>query len=492
MRSGELHESSRRDAHCTYSVRTFVHTENAPVLHDARAGIICTEENVLKRIVQQRGCEFDNPLWKDVPAVYKQVMYTMLSGGIKASSHGKYMQNYLEFWRTMRRLGISDELVFAFPIEDTILQIYIINCCIIRKRKNVYGTIRGKLRAIDYIAQLAGKKQSWSENPALFAMIAHVKKRNPNKGSDTLPITASVLVQVIEYIMATKVYADLQLSADKASKARRWLSFDDIWLCSEKLRWYVYAISVLTLGVLGLRGAECYENSDKQYEGYGLYVGDVTTFWRNPHTKTVYESNEYSEAVEHIHHVRFELRNSKTACVGSSVFLRMGRTHRRIDPAILVYHVQQLQLRRLNDAKSKSRQHFYLFAVPGHDFTLRAIKVIWKQLFVTMQFLEAERYRLHGSRKGFATTLLQNGAAMSLIAFAGMWKLHAAIYRYLIHTQEDLLQIAFLYLYGSRKSTKVIDLDESEYGIVRDLHKNQHVISKEFFRNTQNLRTRDM
>ena len=70
--------------------------------------------------------------------------------------------------------------------------------------------------------------------------------------------------------------------------------------------------------------------------------------------------------------------------------------------------------------------------------TLQGIKKLLKSLVIEMGFMEPGRMRLHGTRKGFATTLLQRGMALSLIAFAGLWQLQAAIYRYFVHSQKDL------------------------------------------------------
>ena len=99
------------------------------------------ESAVMQRIIQSRANCFEDPLWNQMPPMYRQLLFLMLSGGVKASSHGTYMNGFLEFWRTMRRLGVSDEMVWDFPIRDAILQVYIINCALVRARRNVYGTI---------------------------------------------------------------------------------------------------------------------------------------------------------------------------------------------------------------------------------------------------------------------------------------------------------------------------------------------------------------
>ena len=129
----------------------------------------------------------------------------------------------------MHRLGLCDDLIFDFPLRDAVLQIYIINCAVIWKHPNVYPTIRGKLRAIDYVAQLANCKQSWSDNPALFALIQYVKQRNPSKGSDTLSLSAEIIVQIASFVFQIKVYYGLHLSDAQKALANQWLTFPKIW-----------------------------------------------------------------------------------------------------------------------------------------------------------------------------------------------------------------------------------------------------------------------
>lgn len=243
----------------------------------------------------------------------------------------------------MKRLGVSDELVFTFPTRDTLLLIYIIDCALVRKRKNVWETVRGKLRAIDYIAQLCNIKQSWSDNPALYAATQYVKRRNPGQGSDTLPVSASLMKQIVSYILTNKVYHGLDLSMEEQELARRWFSFRRIWMDKSRVWWYMFAISIMVMCVLGLRGAECYQNAEPEYEGYGLCLDDITIHWQIGKNGKIYASNRYSEATEYVHHVEVRIKNTKTGCVGQSTYLRVGRTHELIEPALLLHHIYHLR-----------------------------------------------------------------------------------------------------------------------------------------------------
>ncbi len=79
--------------------------------------------------------------------------------------------------------------------------------------------------------------------------------------------------------------------------------------------------------------------------------------------------------------------------------------------------------------------------------------------------IDGDKYRFHGLRKGFATRLQQVGIPMSLIAFAGRWKLQAAIYRYLLHNQAQLIPLTKMYLYGKSVNGQILDLDLAELNL---------------------------
>ena len=111
-----------------------------------------------------------------------------------------------------------------------------------------------------------------------------------------------------------------------------------------------------------------------------------------------------------------------------------------------------------------------------------------REMVKSMGFLDWEKMRFHGLRKGFATTLQNNGLPLSLIAFAGMWTLQAAIFSYLKHTQADLLRIAAVYLYGNKKHLGEVDMDDSEFRIIQSMHQHPMLLKDNAFDNTQALR----
>ena len=102
-----------------------------------------------------------------VDPIYKRLSIEMLKGGAGKTTQTQYLKGFAEFWRTMRRIGVSDELVWTFPTPDPIRVIFMVNCAMIRKIENVWDTMRGKLRAIDHVAELCGVDQRWPDNTVL-------------------------------------------------------------------------------------------------------------------------------------------------------------------------------------------------------------------------------------------------------------------------------------------------------------------------------------
>eukprot|EP01084_Bolivina_argentea_P148331 259354_1 len=169
-----------------------------------------------------RNGTFDDPLWNYVNPIYKNNLFVMLNGGVKLTSDGTYIGCWCEFWRTMRRLKIPDKLVWTFPISDTLLQIYIVDCVMVRQKLNCHGTVRLKMRSIDYVAQLCGMKQSWSDNPSIWALMQYAKKRRPGKGSDTLPVTSDMIILIVRFILENKVFYNLTLTEAESKLKFKW------------------------------------------------------------------------------------------------------------------------------------------------------------------------------------------------------------------------------------------------------------------------------
>ena len=102
---------------------------------------------------------------------------------------------------------------------------------------------------------------------------------------------------------STKVYGGLALNDQQRHLADKWLTFPIIWRSPKRLKWYLFAIAFLLLNVLGIRGADCFQNKDKQYVGYGMNLSDVTAYWIRPVSRTIYMTGERVTDTKHIHHI---------------------------------------------------------------------------------------------------------------------------------------------------------------------------------------------
>eukprot|EP01083_Nonionella_stella_P285028 970237_1 len=310
----------------------------------------------------------------------------MQSGGIKESSHSTYVNNFAEFWRTMRRLKISDKLTWTLPTPDILLRVYIVDCARVRPHPNVWGTIRNKLRSIDYISQLTGCIQSWHENPAIAAQVLHCKKQNVSTRETTLPITATKLWEITVYVLRNKVYNGLILTKAQQRLRQQGLIFSEIWESPHRLAWYVMCLSWVINGTLGLRGAEQYKHHKPEYREYGLHRHHVIFFQKLAHGRYKRLPNRDINT-DLIDHARIEITNAKIGTANRSVFLRLGRTRRDFDPLIMLYRLMRIQTKYL---KQKSP---FIFDTDHHSITLASMKKVWSSILKEMQWLEWWRYR---------------------------------------------------------------------------------------------------
>ncbi len=187
---------------------------------------------------------------------------------------------------------------------------------------------------------------------------------------------------------------------------------------------------------------------------------------------SVYASSRASIAYSKLDHMRIRLRHSKGALHNEDVWLRMGRTHEQIDPVVIIYRLSLLQRNEWKKKYKFKLNQRYLFQPLVGKFTLDIVKKKWFYILEEFGVLNWKRYRFHGTRKGFSTTLQRKGVVMSLIAFAGRWKLRAAIFRYLIHIQNDLNDLCKIYLYGKEINKESLDLDANEMELCSELVKN--------------------
>ena len=384
-----------------------------------------SEEALSQIAVVLRGDILDERIWFKLSEEYLEWYLDQLAGGVKDGTHHTYLNNAKDLWKTTRRLGIDDALLFSLPTISDILIVWIVDCNKIRNPPNTYTTIRGKMRAWDYFAQLCRVQQDWKQNLSLIPCLAYSRRTNPGKGSDTLPVTRDIFKSILNvaYQMVTKGAV-----IDKMEEPRRqkWMSLHAIRHDQRRWKQYGWIVGVLLVQCTGARGCEVFPNADKNYKDYGV---------RMKHIKPT-----LSQSTNKLKYLEIELPNSKTARANQSVSLIIGVTQRSLEPAVIVYDFWKT--RKYKGAKDED----FLF-----QWKLDTVKKHWQKVVKGAVTCEPERYKFHGTRKGFATQLLKCGIPMSLIAYAGRWQMREAIFDYLIHTKKDLLPLTKIYFYGEIK-----------------------------------------
>ena len=158
----------------------------------------------------------NHPDWGRVPEHFQQCMQ-MQDGGVKDSSHGQYMKNYISYLRTMMGLQFSFDELVIFPTPTHHQAIAIAEWGALKDGEtNVWNTIRGKLRGIDYINQLAGVHISWSDNPQLSNIIKWCKKKCKSKGNRTaLAFLKHHVIYFVKYFIGKGINDTLKLDTKR-------------------------------------------------------------------------------------------------------------------------------------------------------------------------------------------------------------------------------------------------------------------------------------
>ena len=151
--------------------------------------------------------------------------------------------------------------------------------------------------------------------------------------------------------------------------------------------------------------------------------------------------------------------NSKTKAKNESIELAIGNNNGNISPLYLIY-------RWYHWRRSTEKLEKYLFSL-----SLQEAKKIWKKAIAGMNMLDGKKWRYHGLRKGFATSLQQRKVSQGLIAYAGRWSLVSSFHKYALFTNDELLPLAGIMWNTRRRSLICQDLDEAELEILREVKK---------------------
>ena len=390
--------------------------------------------------------------WNKLPEEYARAFKMMLGGGVKISSDDRYTRNFMEFWKTMRRLGIKDEQIWSFPTNSFILQLYVVDCAMIRRPTNSWDTIRYKLRSIDYMAQLCGVKQEWATNPALHALVKYCKNKCKGEGSDTIPITVERVKRIVGFIIRTRLR---QVVKDKKRLRNTW-ELDEFQELDDKHKeWYQLCLGIAMAITTGLRGAEQYKNEEQHMRGYGIKLKDISWIWERNGKRI--KSGAYTKNITNLICMIIVLRNSKGKKQDEKVRITIGINKGNICILYLIFRWYHHQKQKAG----KDWKEQFLF-----DLTVQQIKKKWKEIINEMNMFEKNRWRYHGLRKGFATSLQQRGIDKGLISYAGRWSLQMTVYKYITYALESMEPLAKVMWDKRRTSTYGQDLDEYELKMI--------------------------
>ena len=375
-------------------------------------------------------------------------MLLMLKGGIKDSTEHEYSKKFKEYWRTMRRLGFSDEEVWTLPQDAFMLQVYNVDCCMIREKPNCYKTMRGKLSAGDHIARWCGFEQRYADRPDLHAHVAYVKANCRGQGSDTIAVTIERLRLIISFTQRFK------LGREEFQINRAMIMCEEL---DTKKEWQELMVILVIAVTTALRGGEQCRNEEAHYLGYGIKMNKLKWWWKDGKSGRRFAMNAMTSMTDNLIAVQLDLSHTKTKKIGDDTTIMMGRNEGDIKPLLMSYEFWKM--RKLENAA-------FLFFL-----SIQRTKKLWKQVITEMRWVDEKKWRFHGLCKGFASSLQQRKVEPGLIAFAGRWKLMRSMYRDIIYTSESMEIIASI-LWGTiPTSIEVMDLDAGELDTVRNMSK---------------------
>ena len=431
----------------------------------------------MKYIAREGNELFNHPVWNEIPEVFRHSFIEMQSRGIQESTEDTYLKNMKEFMRTMRRLGFNLDDVLVYPIKDIYLIVYMIDCALMRKKPNVWNTIRNKLASIDHYNKIAGTYSSWSENPTLENLVAFCKRNNPSDDTKTaLPFMKDDLIAYVRFGMNELIYREFEPNQsmrpyDVHARKHYLITSDEIRNSAGVIFIRMIIIITAIMCLTGMRISENAHSDNGLDHKYGITFNDLDFL----HTKgtdsggnrLLYVNNKIRND-DTFHAVRIKIRNSKMRNTGKVAYAMIGRSNHEIDPALMLYDLYHCLRKYLSKIKNKSvkwnaslKNHVFQLG-NGRPMTRNKYRIIHKKLCKCIGYFDLDRISLpHACRKGFASWLTQLGLPPGLIAYIARWKLPQAYYCYIIYYQHDMIAIANKY-FNAKPITNSIDFDEKE------------------------------
>ena len=372
---------------------------------------------------------------------HQQMIYLAMKGGIKSNSEETYIKKYAHFIKIILGLGHNP---FAIPIEIDLILLYLAND-LLKNKSNVYGTVRLKMRALDWVNQQIGHHSSWSKDGFIKPVMQHIKKYHPSKGSNLMPLVLKDIITLIEWL--TEQYNNLNLSKTK------------------RFEWYLFMIYSIISYTCALRVSEAVHPADSNDNSYGLRFCDFK-FGYMVHGKIAYGAHDIIRRSE-VHCIEITLQNSKTRKPDEIDILYIGPTplDKKYNPLLLifdcfaVYNNMAAQFPGTYSFKVDSKLHFFQNETErGYFYPDWCLKKV-KHCFKKIGYPNIDQIGTHSFRKGFNTWLSSLGVNDASIATAGRWYLWAAFHRYSIFHHTDMIGLTELLWTPAQVQLRVVDYD---------------------------------
>lgn len=369
----------------------------------------------------------------------------MLKGGIKENSEDTYMQHYSHFMTAIFNLGHDPTPI---PITHGLIVLYLADCCL-KPKPNVYPTIRGKMRALDWVNQQVGVRTVWHEDGFLQPMVSHFKKHYPGEGSHLIPFYLGDITRLMKYIESKFNY----------------------FQCRETLRfeWYLYYVYVILSYSCAFRISEIIKHRKANNKlQYGIRFCDFEFGYNTNDNKIEFKS--YNRSLRNkLRCIRITIQNSKTKRWNETDIAYIGRVNNKAlwNPLLIVFdsfeRYNAISKLFPNTYKFKFKSKEYFFQNENGYFTESWCRKKLKRCFSDIGYSNIININLHCFRKGFNSWLSSIGVNEGRVASAGRWYLYASFYRYVILDRSDMINITQLLWTPNKSKLVQRDFDQCKH-----------------------------
>lgn len=275
--------------------------------------------------------------------LHKAMIHQALKGGVKDGTEKTYMKNYGHFIKTILLMGHNP---FEIPVETDLILLYLANG-LLQKNPNCDITVRGKLRAIDWINQQFGIQTIWHHDGFIKPIYKHIKKNFPGKGSNLVPIYLRDIISLIKFIETQH-------------------NDHNIYNGIERFEWFLFKIHCIISYTAALRISECVHPQCKSKHDYGIRFCDFLFGFKINDNKIQFLPYDF-KLRKFLFCIKIILQNSKTQLKNVTDYVFIGPTSNAAsyNPCLMIfdcfYLYQNMAQKHPNAFKfnPKSTLHFF-------------------------------------------------------------------------------------------------------------------------------------